>query len=178
MKKGTHVQYRDQDGLHQGIVVKGTTKPNGRVTVILIGGKMKAAGPASAFKPCTIDIPKDEPSPMDDYLVTGYKEFPQMSQETIAFVARVKYKGKVILEARNDGCGGCTYFYGNGGAEEQFQEDIRQWARQFGGEDMTEKDDFWLQWWVNERPYGVTAKAAIQHYNDEWQKFITRRNHG
>lgn len=171
MKKGTHVQYRDQDGLHQGIVVKGTTKPNGRVTVMLIGGRMKAMGPVTAFTPCTIDIPTDEPSPMDAYSVSNYREFPQMSQETIAFVARVKYQGKVILEARNDGCGGCTYFYGNQSAEKQFQEDLRQWAKQFGGEDLTEKDDYWLRWWVDERPYGITARASIKQFNESMAKY-------
>lgn len=41
----------------------------------------------------------------------GFKEYPKMSEETLAFSADIAYKGKVVGAVKNDGRGGCNMIY-------------------------------------------------------------------
>ena len=51
-------------------------------------------------------LPPDNP-----FALKGMKEYPKMSEETIAFTADLTYKGKVVASCKNDGHGGSNMVY-------------------------------------------------------------------
>jgi len=52
-----------------------------------------------------------------DISLSSFKHHSRMSEETYCFNANVKYKGKLIGNASNRGCGGMTDFYSKQGVQ-------------------------------------------------------------
>lgn len=166
-RKGDRVCWRgkDDDGnveLKYGTVTRGGK----RIVATMDGGEYEVNGSPNQFRHSDKPLPKDPPSPMDDYSVSGYKTFPEMSDETVAFRACVSLNGKPILTAKNDGHGGDTEIWPIGGFDagrnynevtQKFLDDAKAWAIQFGQTSPFESFDEWIDWYVNHRPYGVTA---------------------
>jgi len=161
-KKGTRVSHTDK---RDGKTVYGTVKSAGRkapftVVVILDGGEYQVSGPFFVFKETDVPAPKDPPSCMDKWSVSNYREIG--GDETPCFEAKILKDGKVVGRARNSGEGGSNIYigltsYGIPG----FEEDAVAWAKQFGWEKPFEADSLWIDWYVKQRPWGVTATKYI-----------------
>ena len=173
-KKGDRVCWRgkDENGnveLKHGTVTRGGDK----VHAMMDGGEFEVKGGRNAFQFSDKPLPKDLPSSMDDYVVKGYKAIPELSDETIAYTATIMFKGKPVLSAKNGGYGGDTevhpYSYDDAscrGMVQKFFNDTREWSMQFGQTKPFEAYDEWIDWYVNHRPYGVTAAK----YNEGIEK--------
>lgn len=164
-KKGTRVSHTDK---RTGETVYGTVKSVQRkapfkVVVILDGGEYQVSGPFFVFKETDVPAPKDEPSVMDRWGVTGYHSCG--GDETECFEAGITLNGKRVGRARNDGNGGCNSYMGTDSyCIPGFETDAVAWARQFGWEKPFEAADMWIDWYVKFRPYGVTAKKYIEDF--------------
>lgn len=169
--KGNYVEFEDKDGTkHQGYVVKGGNKPS----VLYDQGNKQCSGPAHLFT--LIDAPvltADEPSVMDDWAVSKYKEYKGMSQETIAFTADIYYKGESVFTVRNDGQGGSMelnlhkYDERHKTLRETFNKNAVEWAKQFGLKDEPfEIDEDWVHWYANDRILGVNARTHFARQNE------------
>lgn len=176
-KKGDRVMWKgkDEDGkaeLKHGTVTRGGVK----VHATMDGGEYEVKGGRSAFQFSDKPMPKDAPSPMDDYAVTGYKSMPEISDETLAFVATITFKGKPVLFAKNGGCGGDTEIRptGENGYKEAYKEFFdaaKAWAKQFGQTNAFEAYSDWIEWYVNKRPFAVTAKQYNEDMEAEMAKY-------
>ena len=168
LRKGDRVEFTDKGVTKYGVVSKGGSK---KVEVTLDGAEYCVRGSAGAFRKSDYPLPVDtEPSPMDNYAVTGYKEFK--SFDGGGFNAYITYKGKKILEAFDEGNGGEVNIHGIGGTpyarspeEEKFYADAKAWAIQFGDSNGFGAVGMWFEWYVYERPYGVTSKAFWDKFN-------------
>jgi len=167
----------DNDYQH-GIVMKGGSK---KIRVVLDGNGSLAdrdvvTGHVSLFKPSSKPVPVDtESTPMDDYKVIGYKEFNELSDETIAMHAIIKYKGKKIIDVCNDGQGGENMYHPmlsdkSWNYVRKALSDADQWAQQFGEDKPFEALDSWIGWYVRERPFGITSRV----YWTAWQKKMSQ----
>ncbi len=163
LKKGQRVEWTDQGRTLYGTVSKGGAK----VRVIQDGNlKHELVGPARAFRPSTQPLPQDEPNPMDQYTIRKYKEI--RGEETRCFECEVHGPNGLVLYARNEGTGGSNRYFParnqtfRSPEYTQFFDNAKAWAAQFGYPDMTEPDDWWIEWYQHQRPYGVLAKDSIQ----------------
>lgn len=166
-KKGARVEWTDRGTMHYGTVVKG----GARVAVVEDGDlKHEVRGPATAFNPSTKALPQDDPSSMDRYTVKNYREL--RGEETRCFECEIHGPNGIIF-ARNSGTGGSnTYFpKAPGRAVRQLYDDAKAWATQFGYADMSEPDDWWLEWYQHQRPFGVLAKVSIGELKADLDKY-------
>jgi len=115
------------------------------------------------FKKIKIIMEKDIPTVMDKWGVVGYKK--GRGQETIRFQAYVTLNGKKVIDASNDGCGGCNRYHATGEdnfkAVAQFEKDAVEWAKKMGDKKPMEPDGTFIEWYVNDKPFGVTAKQRF-----------------
>lgn len=175
-KKGDRVCWRSTDEEGNVTLKHGTiTKGGKNIVATMDGGKYEVKGKPTQFRYSDKPIPKDPTSPMDDYSVTKYKEIPEMSDETTAYVATISYKGKPVLQAQNQGCGGDTMLHliANepltvSSSIDMFIKAAKAWATQFGQTKPFEAYDEWIDWYVNYRPFAVTAAA----YNEDIEKAL------
>jgi len=163
-KKGDRVEFDGKEGVLAGTVVKGGSM----VEVFLDGGALKARVPVEDLRPTTVSLPKDDPHPMDAWGVKNRKDFAELRQETPAFSAEITYNGKVVLQASNDGRGGCNrYMPLNGntyGIVDRLESDAKQWMIDHGmpEERVFEAADAWVEWKHSQAPYGMTAKGMVE----------------
>ena len=164
IKKGDRVEYTQKGETKYGVVLKGGAK---KITVVLDGGQLQVSGHPDCFKlsdkPLAVDTVK---TPMDKYSVVGYREV-RGHDDSQAFEAFIAKDGKKILSAFDSGHGGGVEYHRVNGSEdeEQFYSDVKAWARQFFPEDNGYGSaDCWIEWYVNQRPYGVTAQAYWDDY--------------
>lgn len=171
-KKGDRVEYTEKGETKYGVVSKGGAKS---ISIVLDGGQYQVKGHPSLFQPSSHPLPRDtEPSPMDGYAVTSFKEFA--SPDGGGFNAFITYRGKKILSAHDGGYGGEVEFhsvkkdghYWNSPEQTKFHEDAQAWAIQFGDKNGFGAAACWIEWYVYKRPYGVTAKM----YWDEFKKML------
>lgn len=172
LKKGTRVEFHDQDGTFKtGVVQSGGAK----VKVVLDGGKYQVTGPAHLFTVSEKPLPKDPPHPMDDWGIVGYRTAG--GEETVKFEATITYKGQKVLHASNDGIGGPNRYDPLRGVDrtimQKFVADAKQWAADHGAENPFEPEDSWVSWKTAEAPYGVTAQ---QHW-DEYNSLFEEKSH-
>jgi len=166
LRKGDRVAFKNQGSIFSRTVVKGGSK---RIHVIRDGGEYEVKGPPECFKKVDIPLPKDPPSPMDKYQVISYNEIPGHG-DTPTFSATITKDGIPILKASNDGWGGSNCYdpISSGYKEEvwKFKDAAKIWALQFGASNPLEAEDLWIDWYVNKRPYAVTAQAYWEEYNE------------
>lgn len=101
---------------------------------------------------------------MSGYEVRKYQSYPRMSEETIAFNAEIWFDGTKIATAENGGKGGSTILYGDRNDIDKFMQDAEEWVKSFGIENPIEAYGTFIHWFVNERPYGVSAKLYFERY--------------
>ena len=173
-KKGDRVEYdvteNGKPTIGYGVVRKGTTKPNGKVTVVMDGGNFETTGvgPDGGYRLSKHPLPVDEPSVMDKWSITRYKN-TGFGDETPQFNAEIALNGKVVILARNSGQGGCNMYYRNppmpiDGGIEQFIKDATEWGKQFGYPYDFEAHDTWVEWAAREKIYGVLAVDYFKKY--------------
>ena len=166
MKKNDRVMWTDGNKILHGTVIR----VGKRISVIQDGGEYKVTGIPSIFSPSNKLLPKDPPSPMDDYRVTNYKEHKELSEETNAYTAIIHYKGIPILSARNTGCGGSTEIHPLTGITSEdlgkFWADAKAWVIQFGQTSPFETYEDWIDWYIHKRPYAVSARE----YNEDVER--------
>lgn len=143
---------------HVGTVTMARTD---RIRARLDGSADVITGHISLFEPSAVPaapLPTSGNDALDRYAVTDYKAYPKMSEETTAYTATITLEGVVVCGARNDGQGGCDLFTqlpGSPATVEDFQLACARWATAHGVEGETM--DLWVEWFVNERPAGVSA---------------------
>jgi len=109
---------------------------------------------------------------MDKWGVKNYKEIDGHG-DTPTFHAKLTLNGKVVGEAMNDGWGGCNcYHFKDNDIKTMFYKETKLWVSQFGYKDMLEPSSSWIDWYVLERPYGVTAEMFISKYKEEMDSFL------
>lgn len=119
------------------------------------------------------DMPDVEvPEVVRGYEVRRYQEYPRMSEETIAFNADIYFQGKKFAEAENSGHGGQTNVYGNNEMVEAFQKATDDWERECGVKKPFESYNTFIEWYVNERPYGVTSAMYFKRIESLMQSFV------
>ena len=168
-KKGDRVEFPQKGVTKYGVVSKGGAK---KITVVLDGAEFEVKGHPNAFQPSNHPLPKDlVDSPMDKYSVVGYKK--QVGHDdSECFVAYVTKNGKKILRAYDSGHGGGVEYHGVNGQyrnsedEKQYYADAKAWAIQFGDNNGFGAADCWIEWYIYERPYGVTAQAYWNNFKD------------
>jgi hypothetical protein len=162
-KKGDRVEWTN---VKENKVEVGTVSGvrMGRVTVVLDGGEFKVSGPARIFRPSSVPLPVDPPSPMDKWAVKSYKCIG--GDETPMFTCKITLDGKVVGHASNRGCGGEDEIHFNEKSLwDVFERDTQVWWKQFGGRDTFAVGDLWIDWVATRKRVGETAAAYIADYN-------------
>lgn len=168
LKKGDRVEWDDKGEMFYGVVTNGGTK----VTVMQDGGQFKLKGGAGGFNLSNHPLAVDKPSSMDKWSVKSFKEFMHGHGDSATFHAKICLNGKVVGTAENDGWGGCNLYHFDKGVYGKFSDDVKSWVAQFGYSDMLEAEDTWLFWFVNEKPYGVTAEDKIAEDKKSMESFM------
>ena len=92
-------------------------------------------------------------------------EVKNLSDETVCFSANICKKGVPILFATNRGMGGPNeYSVSTSGLRselEEFHMYAKSWCAQFGYDDPVDAADLWIDWYTQEKPYGITAKMSL-----------------
>lgn len=146
---------------HVGTV---TALRSDRLTLSLDGGIERISGHVSLFEPAPALAPMSSGNPeMDRYAVTGYKEYPKMSEETTAYTATITLDGVVVCGAKNDGQGGCDHFTQLPGSPYSV-EDLQLACARWAGEHCVDGEtiDLWVDWFVNQRPARVSAVDYLE----------------
>lgn len=166
LRKGDRVAYKHQGSILTGTVVKGGSN---KIKVIRDGGDYEVTGPAEAFRKFDLPLPKDPPSPIDIYQVISYKEINGHG-DTPTFSCTITKHGKPIIKGSNDGWGGSNMYdlLPNSSREDlwKFKDAAKIWAIQFGTSNPIEAEDLWIDWYVNRKPYAVTAQKYWDDYNE------------
>lgn len=152
-KKGdrVHISHKGQN-IH-GTVVKGGK----RLKVVEDGGKNQWMVDAAICKPSLVPAPKDAPSALDKWGVSGYRTAG--GEETVRFEAYITLNGKRVLHASNDGRGGCNNYQNltghlyQGGEYAKLEADVKDAMRQFGRKWEFEVVDLWVGWYTDGRAY-------------------------
>jgi hypothetical protein len=158
----------DHDGETPVGTIKSISKATGRATVILDGGERSISGHISLFRPSGVPVAPDVPSPMDRWDVQKYVEHDRASEETTCFHAVITLDGKPVIQASNDGRGGCNRYYPLPKAPANvvriFESAAAAWFDGLGGK-ASEPDGLWIDWKARRRPYNVTARAFAEEFN-------------
>jgi len=162
-KKGDRVQFTNKD---EGVVI-GTVKSInklGLAKVVQDGGKYEWKIGAAKLQPGPA-LPKDEESLMDAWSVTGYKCIG--GDETPMYTAKIRRDDRVVGRCSNGGSGGPDEFHFDDVTTRiVFYADVKAWWKQMGGKgDTSEVEALWVDWFVNHKPVGITAKAYVDDYN-------------
>ena len=164
-KKGDRVEYMYEGERKFGIVEKGGIK---KLRVVNDGGETTAEGPCGFFNRSSQPMPADEPSVMDKWGVVEFKFYHDRA-ETVCFHTTITKNSVPVLEASNDGNGGCNDYHPVKVEKfrdelEAFFSDAKEWAKQFGSPGMIEPEDMWIHWKAHRAKYGMTAKTLFQEH--------------
>lgn len=161
MSKGDRVQTE-----YKGQTVHGTVLriAAGMAKVAVDGGRYTLRGPVTTFRPSDVQAPRDPPTPADRWAVTGYRSI-RGHGDSPTFHAWVTLDGRRVLEAMNDGHGGCNEYRGDIAVQQQLRADTTAWAEALCPGALTfEQADTWLDWYVNQRPLGVLARTMLEEF--------------
>lgn len=163
-KKGDRVQVRYKGELLHGTLVRGGQKP----CMVIDGTDRTLTGPCQLFSPSQAALPTDPASPMDHWEVRKFREFKYGHGDSATFHAEIWFRGVRVGSVENCGRGGPDLFHIDPQLVRpgQFRENVLSWVAQFGYPDMLEPCDFWVNWYVHERPFGKLASKAIPECRD------------
>lgn len=175
-KKGDRVEFPHENQTIYGVISRGGTKPK----IIEDGGMVEYGVPLHLIKLSDKPLRKGPEHPMDKWKITKYKENPSFSEETICFKAEITKNGKRVIAAENNGTGGCNSYYPLTGGYEivrEFEEASKQWLLDHGKpeERCFEPSDDWINWKVNQEPYGVTANDYVEKSIERWNEFSSMK---
>ncbi len=163
MTKGDRVETE-----YKGQTVLGTVLRvlNGAAKVAIDGGKITLRGPATAFRPTDVPAPRDPPTPADRWAVDGYRQI-RGHGDSPTFHAWLTLDGRRVLEAMNDGRGGCNEYRGDVEVQRRLHDDMTAWSEALCPGALTfEQADTWLDWYATQRPYGVLARTMLEEFRD------------
>ena len=161
MTKGDRVETEIAGETVRGTVLRIT---NGIAKVAVDGGKCTARGLATKFRPTDVPAPRDPQTPADRWAVEGYRAI-RGHGDSPTFHAWVTLDGKRVLEAMNDGHGGCNEYRGDPDVRRRLFDDAKAWAEALCPGALTfEQADTWVDWHANQRPYGVLAQAMLEEW--------------
>ena len=162
LKKRDRVEFEYEGKTVYGVVEKGGSK---KIEVVIDGGDNMVGGSPKCFRLSDEPLPKDEPNVMDKWSVKGRKDI-EGHGDSPTFSAKICLSGKPVMHVGNNGWGGGNEYHPLKGFDysvfDQFIADVRAWVGLFGDETMHEPDDFWVSWYTDDRPYGITAKQSIE----------------
>lgn len=167
--KNDRVEFDTKDGVVLGVVSRGGSN----ISVVADGGQLKYSVPRAILRHSKVPLPKDPPHEMDRWQLTGYKSYPSMSEETLCFETSITFDGKKVLRAKNEGHGGCDFFYALDRSEDfekRFIEAAEKWMEdngfpECGGELSV---TLWMQYKTEIAPYGGLASDYCKKEYDEW----------
>jgi hypothetical protein len=167
--KNDRVEFDGKDGVILGVVTRSGVK----ISVVADGGEMKYSVPPAILRHSEVPLPKDPPHEMDRWQLSGYKSYPSMSEETLCFETNITFDGKKVLSAKNDGRGGCDFFYPLDRSEDfvkKFNEAAIKWMEDNGFPDCDGELSvtLWMQYKTDFAPYGVLASDYCKKEHDEW----------
>ena len=157
-KKGDRVEFLFKGENTYGVVLRGGKK----LKVVIDGGINIVEGPAGLFYHSNKELPKDPPNPMDKWSIKKYKAIE--GNDGYCFSAIIYYEEKPVLEVHNSGNGGPNVYYGLSDARymKELENATKAWVKQFNNDDHFEIEDLWVEWYVSQRPYGVTAEMYLK----------------
>ena len=155
--KGDVVEVQDpRGGIRRGLVVKVT-----KSYAVVRTTDSEIDAPFDLIESVEATPAVDASDAMSRYDVKSYKEHAALSQETTAFSANITFDGKVVLQATNDGHGGCNMYYPTTKSGPDFHADVKRWAEENGHPDAFEPEDQWIDWHRFGRVIGVAPGDAI-----------------
>jgi hypothetical protein len=167
--KGDRVEWTQRGTVIYGVV---STGGSGTIKVIHDGGEMVSSGDARTFRPSQHPLKKDDPDAMDRWTLVNYKAIERRSRETTCFDAKIALDGKPVIEASNDGGGGCNFYRPLPGAPkgicDKLDADAKAWRARAAGRELERSydADMWISWKADKQPYGVTAAAFWADFDD------------
>jgi len=158
-KKGDRVEFKSGDLTYYGVVTKGGSRS---IKVTLDGGVKAVESLAAYFKLSDHPLSKDAPNLMDKYSITGLKE-GGVNSGGMMWSATLRKNDKPIAHISQEGCGGQNNYQTLKQYEDvkQFKEDAVAWGELFNYR-YIEIEDTWVAWWLDLRPYGVTAEVHLK----------------
>lgn len=166
-QKGARVQFEHEGRALQGIVIKGDM-----FEARIRAGLMEITIPQGDFQKSDIEVPLDPPTPMDRWSVRKYKPVNALSEETIAFTAEILLDGRKVIDASNQGHGGCNTYHGERQYIDQLEADATVWATLCGDERPSESADTWVGWYGEDKPIGVTATEHFAESKARWDGMV------
>jgi len=158
----------NSDGVEtaHGVVKRGGSDT---VTVVLDGGKEQVKLPVTFLSLSNHPLPKDEPNVMDKYSIIKF----QSAGAGRMYSCTVCKDGRPFVEVEQHGHGAPNRYDPIDRKKDQdrkiymqFLKDAKEWTIMFGDQDAIEAEDTWVVWWMDLRPYGVTAQEHIKSFTD------------
>ena len=176
LKKGDRVEFSLEGQTTYGVVGRGGTS---KVTVIVDGAERCVSGAACLFRLSDHPLPQDEEHPLSSYSLKSYKEIPGHG-DSRTFSATILHNGSPIATVSNGGYGGCNEYSPliSTGREDlaAFFQACTVSVKQFGYPDMIEPEDFWAEWYQQERPFGITFKSAVVRFKTSLDEAISLKD--
>ena len=161
-KKGDRVEFMLKNKKAYGVVEKGGAK---NLTVILDGAEEKITGHVSFFTLSDHPIPKDEPNMMDKYSIKGFKN-GGINTDGHMFSCTILEDGVPIAYVSQGGEGGPNNYTPKKPFTwdeiKTFMAEAKAWCELFGYKDPIEPEDSWVDWWLNDRPYGKLGEKYFE----------------
>jgi len=165
-KKGSYVSILNNDKVRvYGIITKGGSKP----TASIVNSRIEITSSAANFKdegnPPVIEVPVE----LKYWSISNYKYHESLSEDSIAFSASVKYKGKTVLNVKNGGYGGCMQTDGSNKHAQLLNKNIvESVVRLFPDEnyrpDTSELDEVFVNWLYHGKPCLVEWEEELKEY--------------
>ena len=165
---GDHVTTEWKGEIVKGVISKvGPKKVEMRFWQKADGQGIK--GHPSFFKLAQHELPEDPAAAqLADWEVRNYHYYARMSEETPAFSADIFYMGNKVFRAGNHGTGGPNQYdpYDHRLAVklDALEAKMHEVFTSIFHNDRCAFDvlDTWVEWYVNDRPYGITLEAYIK----------------
>lgn len=125
-------------------------------------------------------LPKDTiKTPADIYEVRMFKNVGTGTDGFI-YTGKIFKDGKHVLDIVDDGGGGPMLFHrvkkGDTTSLEEFFKAIGEWWTALGGTTTSEPEALWVDWQVNEKPYGITGETYVRRFEEHMASLMTRKN--
>lgn len=165
-KKGSYMSIINNEDIRQyGIITKGGSK----ATLSIANSNMEITSNAANFKDEGAAPVIEVPFELKDWSFTAYKRYDKLSEETVAFTANVKYKGKKVLDVGNKGFGGCMdvhgdYEFSNLLTKHVTESIIRLFPDENNRPTLSEMDESFINWYHSGRTRLVEWKNELENY--------------
>lgn len=168
VSKGDFVTFHIHDKSLSVIVTRGATGQN-YANVDIIG-----SDEAYKVSACDLEVGVAPALPavrtaLQKWTVKAHKTFPEMSEETLAFKARIFKNDTHVFDVKNDGRGGCMELIGSHAEFKALTEDVTQACiEEFpdpnNRPNSTELEEVFINWLAMDRKLHSTFVETFQHF--------------